>query len=111
MPERPARHCRICGTTFQPALARTNEYPVDTEVQWAVEILLQEWALNHNKKHPQKQGEQLRSTGRFLTPEAAERLIPLGIIPLQDLAMDDESSHAGRLAPRAPINDVEGSKY
>lgn len=112
MPDRPARHCRVCGTSYQPALARDITYPSDPEVQWAVEILLQEWALNHNRNARCKAaGESLRRSGRFLTPEAAEKLVPKGIIPVQDMVMDDESAHAARLAPRAPNDDVEGVRY
>jgi hypothetical protein len=109
MPDRPARHCRICGTSYQPSLARCDEYESDQEVQWAVEILLQEWAVNHNKRHSQKEHSQLRQTGKFLTPEATVKLAPLGIYPVQDMVTNDEVAHAARIAPRAPIDDVEGS--
>lgn len=78
------------------------------EVQWAVDILLQEWAINHNKIHPEHQHRSFRRSGRFLTPEATEKLVPLGIIPVSDMLVNDEAEHAARLAPRAPKDDVEG---
>jgi len=109
--DRPARHCRICGVSFQPALARTEEYLTDVEVQWATEIELQEWSNKHNKTHTAQQHQNFRSTGTFLTPEATERLVPLGIIPIQDIVFSEEHAHAGRQAKRAPDNDVEGSRY
>lgn len=107
-PERPAKHCRICGRSFQPPLARTEEFLTSPEVQWAVEILLREWAVVEDKRHTDKERESLRKSGRFMTPEAALKLIPLGIYPLQDMVTSDESAHAGREAPRAPKDDVDG---
>lgn len=108
-PERPAQHCRLCGTSFQPALARTDDWLWNDEVKWAVEILLREWSNNHARtRHTQREHENHRRSGRFLTPEAAAKLIPLGIYPVQDIVLDDEVRHAGLLAPRAPKDDVEG---
>lgn len=108
-PKRPARHCRLCGASFQPALARAAEYEANEEIKLAVEILLQEWTVNHNKRHTPKEHRNFRMSGRFLTPEAAEKLIPLGIYPVQDIVMDDEVRHAAAIAPRKPTDDVEGS--
>lgn len=111
MPERPARHCRICGASYQPQLARDPDFNSDPEVQWRVEILLQEWALHHNKRHSDTEHDQFRKSGRFLSPEAAEQLIPKGIIPMQDMSVSEESAHAARLAKRVPTVDVEGTRY
>jgi len=105
-PLRPARHCGICGDSFQPELAKSPSYDSDEGVRLAVDILIREWATNHNKKHsPQQHIEHVR-TGRLMTPEAAVRLIPLGVYPIDDLYFDPEISQAGFEAPRAPVDDV-----
>lgn len=106
-PHRPARHCRICGRSYQPRLARSAEWETSDEVKWAVEVLLQEWGVNHAKTHPQREHLRLRQSGRFLTPEATVKLAPLGIYPVQDMIFSDEVAHAGLLAPRAPTDDAE----
>jgi len=106
-PHRPARHCRICGRSYQPKLARVPEYEWDMEVKWAVEILLKEWALAHYKTHPERVHQQLLASGRFMTPEATVKLASLGIYPVQDMVFSDEAAHAGRLAPRAPTDDAD----
>jgi len=107
-PERPARHCRICGDSFQPPLARAVEWLTDPEVKWAVEILLKDWADTHNKRHSDAESRKLRASGCFLTPEAAIRLVPLGIYPIQDMVVSEEVAHAAATAPRAPQEDVDG---
>jgi hypothetical protein len=103
---RPARHCGICGESFQPELARCPEYNTDPEVRLAVELLLREWAIKHNKKHTTKEQQHYAERGNLMTPEAAIKLIPLGIYPIQDLLEDDEVIQAGLEAPRAPSDDV-----
>jgi hypothetical protein len=105
--DRPARHCRICGESFQPTLARSHDYDSSAEIQWAVEIMLQEWATGHNKQHTERQHRQFKKSRRFLTPEATIRLAPMGIIPVQDMVFDEEVAQAGLEAPRAPFNDAQ----
>ena len=103
---RPARHCGICGESYQPEIARSPSYHTDREVQLKVDFLLRHWASNHNKKHSTASQLEFIKSGKLMTPEAALKLIPLGIYPLADLALDDEMYHAGREAPRAPSDDV-----
>lgn len=67
------------------------------------------WALKHARLHPQWQHDDFKRSGLFVTPAAAERLVPFGIIPVQDIVESVESAHAGLLAPRAPIDDAETS--
>jgi len=106
---RPAQHCKLCGDSFQPWLARTDEFLSDGEVQLAVQIELDEWRRRHNNKHTEAEHKALAESGKMMTPEAALRLIPLGIYPLDDLMFDEEVMQAGLEAPRAPINDVPDS--
>jgi len=103
---RPARHCGICGDSFQPWLARTDEYLTDGEVQLAVQIEIEEWRRNHRKKHTEAEQKALTDSGNMMTPEAALRLIPLGIYPIGDMLVDEDIAQAGREAPRGPFNDV-----
>lgn len=105
-PLRPARHCGICGDSFQPELARSSQYDHSEEVRLAVDMEIKEWAKRHNKKHSQSQHIAHIKTGRLMSPEAAIRLIPLGIYPIDDLYYDEEIKQAGLEAPRAPIDDV-----
>jgi hypothetical protein len=106
-PGRPARHCKICGRSFQPALARSDKWLTSAEAQLTVEILLKNWATYHNRTHSSREHESFQKSGRFLSPEATEKLVPLGIIPVSDIVTDDEVRHAGLLAPRAPKDDTE----
>lgn len=107
-PERPARHCRICGRSYQPPQARTDAWLTDPAVKWEVEKALREWAIQHNKTHSERVHRSFRSTHQFLTAEAALKLAPLGIYPVQDMIFSDEVEHAARIAPRAPKDDVDG---
>lgn len=107
---RPARHCGICGASFQPALARSAQYATSKGVQYEVEMLLRDWAKLHNSRHTLAQRIEHAKSGRLLTPEAAIKLIPLGIYPLADLTLDDEVIQAGMEAKRAPSDDVK-DKY
>jgi hypothetical protein len=108
-PDRPAQHCRVCGRSFQPELARSDAFETSAEVRSAVGGLLKQWAAAHYKTHPERVHQSLRNSGHFLTPEAALKLVPLGIYPVQDMVFSDESAHAGLVAPRAPTDDVEGT--
>ena len=103
---RPARHCGICGESYQPEIARDPNYDTDRGLQLKVDYLLRHWAQNHNKKHSEWERAVFIQTGQLMTPEAALKLIPLGIYPLADLTFDDEMYHAGREAPRCPSDDV-----
>jgi hypothetical protein len=103
---RPAAHCRICGESFQPDLARSPHFEQDSEIQLAVILLLQEWRAKHNNTHKPQEHLHLHESGNLMTPQAAIKLIPLGIYPLQDIVADEEIAQAGREAPRAPQDDI-----
>jgi len=106
-PNRDYTYCRICGVIYQPEL---NRVPNPTaEIILAAEILRRQWSQVHAKIHTSTEHRQLALSGRHCTPEALQKLVPFGIIPVTDIVFDQESEHAGLEAGRAPTNDVEGS--
>lgn len=111
MPNRDYTYCRICGTIFQPSLNRVPSQEYTAEVILAANILRREWSQSHAATHTATEHRQLALSGRHCTPEALQKLVPYGIIPVSDISLDTESERAGLEAPRAPVNDVEGSRY
>ena len=111
MPNRDYTYCRICGTIFQPWLNRVSENEYTEEVKLAAELLRREGSQNHAKTHTVTEHRMLALSGRHCTPEALSKLLPMGVIPVSDLALDAESAQAGLEAPRMPVNDVEGTRY
>lgn len=111
MPNRDYTYCRICGVIFQPALNRVAEDAYTPEVILAAEIQRREWSQTHARTHTTTEHRLLALSGRHCTPEALQRLVPFGIIPVTDLVMDPESEQAGLEANRAPRTDIEGARY
>lgn len=111
MPNRDYTYCRICGTIFQPWLNRVPDEEYTQEVVLAAELLRREWSNSHAKTHTVTEHRMLALSGRHCTPEALANLLPMGIVPVSDLALDAESAQAGLEAPRMPVNDVEGARY
>lgn len=97
-PSKPYAGCRICGEVFQSAINRLGSTDGITD-----------WRMKHNRKHNERAHVSLIKSGRNFTPDAAQRLAPLGVIDFTSMLADQESAHALRTAPRAPNNDVEGS--
>jgi len=106
-PNRDYTYCRICGVIFQPALNRVPSSQYTPEVILAANLLRREWSQSHAKLHSDTEHRQLALSGKHCTPEALQKLVPFGIIPVSDIVMDNESEHAGLEAPRMPFNDVE----
>ena len=109
IPTRDYVYCRICGVIYQPGLNRVPDEEYTNEVILAAEILRREWSQKHARIHSQAQHRQLALSGRHSTPEALQRLVPYGIIPVVDIVFSEESEHAGLTANRAPTDDVEGT--
>jgi hypothetical protein len=109
MPTRDYTYCRICGVVYQPELNRVPEEEYTVEVILAANLLRREWSQYHARSHSSTEHRQLKDSGRHCTPEALQKLVPFGIIPVSDIVFDNESEHAGLEAPRAPVNDVEGA--
>ena len=109
MPNRDFVYCRICGTIYQPELNRVPDIEYTAEVILAAELLRREWSQKHAKMHPPSAHRQLAQSGLHCTPEALEKLVPFGIIPVTDIIVSNESEQAGLEAKRMPSNDVEGT--
>lgn len=109
--------CMICGSLYQSILdrkiallVREPDNPLNCFLDGYIiqaEKLRKEWAKTHSKSHPQEQHDSLKKSGQFCTPEAALKLAPYGIFPLD--SSSDEVDHAMLEAPRAPLDDVEGT--
>jgi len=104
--------CRICGAIFQPWLntdTSDQEYALNPEIALAASIEIQQWRNKHNLKHSSKEHLALAHSGLTMTPEAANRLAPFGLVPLADVEgrYGDEIVQALAEAPRAPTDDVE----
>ena len=106
-PDRDYTYCRICGVIYQPELNRAEIQTA--EVILEADLLRRDWSQRHARLHPQWEHEQLAKSGLHCTPEALEKLVPFGIIPVTDIIVSDESRAAGLEAKRMPDNDVEGS--
>lgn len=97
--------CRICGDVFQSGLDRKPERTAYEQVR-AVKLRV-EWRIKHDKTHTDAERRQLIASGRQCTPEAAQKLAPLGVYPLSDLVFSEETAHAMGTAPRMPTQDSE----
>jgi hypothetical protein len=107
---KPYAGCRICGAVFQSSLLHNPDLPPQVKARAEAETL--EWRQRHCRTHTLREREQFVRTGRTLTPQAAHQLAPLGLAPLSDAVLHDDGGeyrHAMGTAPRAPLDDVEGS--
>ena len=101
--------CRICGAIFQPWLntdTSDQEYATDPLIMLAASIEIAQWRQTHNKRHSAREHMAFRESGLTLTPEAAYRLAPYGLVPVSDID-NHEIVDALAIAPRAPVDDVE----
>ena len=102
--------CRLCGAVFQSRMAievGDEEWAADRLVfETAVAIETREWRTKHSRKHTKRAHMQLEESGLTMTPEAAIKLAPFGLVPVGDAEVV-EIAQALREAPRAPIDDVE----
>lgn len=103
--------CRICGAIFQSRLnTDTPDYEYTSLTKLAAHFETMRWRDQHNKKHTEREHLEFVSTGRTFSPEAAHKLVPFGLVPIND-ALDPtgEIDDAMLTAPRVPINDVENA--
>jgi hypothetical protein len=68
-----------------------------------------EWSREHAKRHTSKEHRILALSGLWCTPEAAQSLAPLGVIPLTDMVMSEETEEALSESKPVPADDVEGT--
>jgi hypothetical protein len=112
-PNQPYSACRICGEVFQTALDRripVGHEPSNSLVARLAKLKRDEWRRQHHGTHSAYQHRMLALSGATCTPEAAQRLSSLGIIPISDMVLDDEVSEALAEANSTPTDDVEGSR-
>lgn len=115
--------CLICGEVYQSRLDRKckrinddlthpQHHLLDSFMDMALNMRKQ-WDRSHSKTHTQQQHADLRQSGLFCTPEAALKLTPLGVIGLEHANTSStqatEVADAMYEAPRAPLNDVQGT--
>lgn len=119
--EAPWKACRLCGAVYQSDLDRqayafyqNDEHYMAQFIELAGRRRRERWLKLHNRRrHPNYFAEvrQLESSGLPYTPEAAQCLSTYGIIYMGDVPSKYENEIADALfeAPRAPINDADGS--
>lgn len=76
----PYSGCYICGEVFQSRY--DLEYNTPKSISKADE-LRRLWRVLHSESHSQEEHEKLARSPDLMTPEAALRLAPLGVIPLE----------------------------
>lgn len=104
---RPHTWCNLCGQVFQSELQRNFMHGTIDEVRATAER--KNWSYRHARTHTELEHLRLVKSGRVCTPEAAQKLVALGIIPISDMIHDDdELIHSTGTAPRT-LNDPEGT--
>lgn len=102
--------CRLCGAVFQSDLDRTTP-PIPSNVAAQAYQLRQQWRAKHEaQNHTAREIADLEKSGLAITPEAAYKLAPYGIVPIGDvggLEQPNVIDHALWEAPRAPTDDCE----
>ena len=97
-PNFPHTYCRICGAVYQTPLERTPD-PLPAEQIQSV-VNRRKWSFTHSATHSLTTHTALIVSGRYMTPEATLKLVPLGIIPLTDMIFSNEVEQAAGEAPR-----------
>jgi hypothetical protein len=114
----PWSACRICGAVYQTELdRRALQMMLDNDPMYAAVYeestrLRDDWRVKHERAfHTDREIRLLNLSGLSVTPEAAINLAPYGIIPIGGAGnvYIDEIDEALFEAPRAPIDDAEGS--
>lgn len=99
--------CRICGAIYQSTINKETPDRAYTPLkEWIAHGQTLRWREDHNRNHPEKVHLAFRASGLTLTPWAAHRLAPFGLVPIAD-ATDPEVAMAMLEAPRAPVDDAE----
>ena len=94
----PHTYCRVCGAVFQTQRDRDSVSQVALRIEATANR--KRWSHEHSATHSLQVHQELIASGRFMTPEAAIKLIPLGIIPVSDMIFDPSVEQAAHEAPR-----------
>lgn len=114
-PSRPYAGCRICGRIFQSRFDRDpvgvfrtqGAFRSEEHVNAYALQLRKGWSQTHAKTHSAHEHLSLALSGRWCTPEAAEKLAAFGTISIIDLVMDNEVNSALATSSAVPADDVE----
>jgi hypothetical protein len=98
----PHTYCRLCGMVFQTPADRKSVH--DPSIRIDATAQRKRWSLEHAATHSLAEHQALAASGRYMTPEAAIKLIPLGIIPASDMIFDPATEQAAAEAPRLDAN-------
>jgi hypothetical protein len=112
-PSKPYSACRICGEVFQTELDRRippGHEPHNSLIARLGKLRRDEWRKTHHGTHTEQQHNMLALSGSFATPEAAQKLAQMGIIPISDMVLNDESEAALAEGSATPTEDAEGSR-
>ena len=104
---KPYTFCRICGLVYQTPADRSPFISIHHNARHTERRRI--WSHQHARTHAVHEHRMLELSGRFVTPEAAEKLVTYGICPVSDMAFTDEHEHAAKQANRRPVDDVEGA--
>lgn len=108
--DRPWVSCQLCGAVYQGPLdlrVPPGHLPENSMIAKLAQNRRNEWALKHSKTHSEHEHNMYRLSGRFATPEAAQKLAARGIMSIVDMVMDDEVENALKEGKPVPIDEVQ----
>jgi pimeloyl-ACP methyl ester carboxylesterase len=105
-PNQPYRACLICGEVFQTDQDRTLSPTSHPNLHIAARQTRDLWAVEHAKRHSNKQHKLLKVSGHAMTLEAAQRLAAFGLIDVGSLVLSEEYAEAYAEAPSVPTSDA-----
>lgn len=107
---KPYSGCNLCGAVYQGPLdlrVPPGHLPENSMIAKLAYDAREEWRLKHSKTHSEMEHRMLALSGRWATPEAAQRLAALGIMSVVDMVIDDEVASALAEGSSIPEKEVE----
>lgn len=101
-PTSPHSYCRLCGAVYQTPSQRSRTKTPQEQI--ATTLARKNWCEKHSASHSRKDHTELIASGRYMTPEATLKLVPLGIIPLTDMVFSKDHEDAAGQAPRLDLS-------
>src|SRR5205823_20815 len=109
-PNRPYTGCLLCGEVFQSRIDRRvpeGHLPHNSLIAKLAFDRRQKWVDEHYRTHSEYEHRQHRLSGRFATPDAAQKLASFGLFSAVDIVIDNEVENALKNAPVIPTNDAQ----